>query len=284
MIQTLRYIWNHPLARQSRLEAISKYVRWQLGTSVLGWPVVVPFVGNSKLVVARGMHGATGNVYCGLHEFADMAFLLHFLRPADRFVDIGANVGSYTILAAAVVGATAVSIEPVPETFALLQCNLRINNVEHLVTAKNLALGERAEELRISLDRGTQNSIVGADYSGRVVQVSVEPLDSLLNGQATALWKVDVEGYELHVLDGAQQSITNESLQAVILESDSEAIHHIMKSHGFQLAAYDPWKRELTIAHSREHVTENHLWVRNLEKVAARCQEGPTYSILSISV
>ena len=45
------------------------------------------------------MTGATGNIYCGLYEFLDMAFLLHFLRNGDLFGDIGSNIGSYTVLA-----------------------------------------------------------------------------------------------------------------------------------------------------------------------------------------
>ena len=45
------------------------------------------------------MHGVTGNVYCGLHDFAEMSFMLHLLRAGDLFADIGANVGSYTVLA-----------------------------------------------------------------------------------------------------------------------------------------------------------------------------------------
>jgi hypothetical protein len=36
----------------------------------------------------------TGNIYCGLHEFADMGFVLHFLRPGDLFVDVGANIAA----------------------------------------------------------------------------------------------------------------------------------------------------------------------------------------------
>lgn len=51
------------------------------------------------------MTGATGNIYVGLHEFEDMAFLLHVLRRTDLFVDVGANIGSYTILAGGAAGA-----------------------------------------------------------------------------------------------------------------------------------------------------------------------------------
>jgi hypothetical protein len=40
------------------------------------------------------MTGATQNLYCELHEYNDMAFLLHFLREEDSFADVGANIGS----------------------------------------------------------------------------------------------------------------------------------------------------------------------------------------------
>jgi hypothetical protein len=43
-------------------------------------------------------------IYCGLHEFTDMAFSLHFLSPEDLFVDVGADIGSYTVLASACAG------------------------------------------------------------------------------------------------------------------------------------------------------------------------------------
>ncbi len=59
------------------------------------------------------MTGATGNIYAGLHEFDDMAFFLHLLRPEDMFADVGSNIGSYTILASGVVGAKSVAFEPV---------------------------------------------------------------------------------------------------------------------------------------------------------------------------
>ena len=55
--------------------------------------------------------GATGNLYVGLHEFEEMAFLLHFLRRGDLFADVDANVGSYTILAAVAVGTEAIAFE-----------------------------------------------------------------------------------------------------------------------------------------------------------------------------
>ena len=62
-------------------------------------PVVVNYINDSRLLVQTGMTGATGNIYTGLHEFEDMGFALHFLQEGDYFIDLGVNVGSYTVLA-----------------------------------------------------------------------------------------------------------------------------------------------------------------------------------------
>jgi hypothetical protein len=47
-----------------------------------------------RLAAGREMTRATGNIYCGLHEFADIGFVLHLLRAGDLSVDVGANIDS----------------------------------------------------------------------------------------------------------------------------------------------------------------------------------------------
>lgn len=82
MLSTLSHILKHPLARRNRRAAIARYFRWQLGSRLLRSAVAVPFTDKARLLVERGMTGATGNVYCGLHEFADMGFTCHFCGRA----------------------------------------------------------------------------------------------------------------------------------------------------------------------------------------------------------
>jgi Met-10+ like-protein len=94
------------------------------------------------------MHGATGNIYCGLHEFAEMAFTLHLLRPGDLFADIGANVGSYTVLAAGVCGARVVAVEPGPAAGAALAKNIALNRLGDRVSVAAVALGTPLESWR----------------------------------------------------------------------------------------------------------------------------------------
>jgi hypothetical protein len=115
MLNTLSFIRGHPLTRSQPLVAVARFAAWQIG-SRLKKVHTRSWIDGSKLVVESGMTGATGNIYCGLHEFADMAFVLHLLREGDLFLDIGANVGSYTVLASAVCGARTLAFEPDPDT------------------------------------------------------------------------------------------------------------------------------------------------------------------------
>lgn len=181
MFNTYRFIANHPLTRDYKINAFARWLRWQVGSRVIRWPVAVPFVNNTRLLVKSGMTGATGNIYAGLHEFKDMAFVLHFLRPGDLFVDIGANIGSYTILSSAT-GANAISFEPVPATFESFLDNIHLNRLENRVDARNQAVGRSHGTLRMTADQDTINQALctGENYAGNTIDVTMVTLDEAL--------------------------------------------------------------------------------------------------------
>ena len=103
---------------------------------------------------------ATMNVYCGLHEAADMAFVLHVLRPGELFFDIGAKVGSYSILASGVAGAHTITLESIPATFDRLSRNIRLNDLLSSVDARCLAVGASEGSVRFTARRDTTNRAV----------------------------------------------------------------------------------------------------------------------------
>jgi hypothetical protein len=81
------FLATHPLTKHRRLPAMARVLRWQVASRIQD-EVIVHWIGGTRLAARRGMTGLTGNIYAGLHEFADMAFVLHFLRPCDLFVDV----------------------------------------------------------------------------------------------------------------------------------------------------------------------------------------------------
>ena len=62
MLSLIQFIWRHPLARTQRWPALSRMLRWQLATRLLPEAeLAMPYVGNARLLMKRGMTGATGN-------------------------------------------------------------------------------------------------------------------------------------------------------------------------------------------------------------------------------
>ncbi|MEE3718384.1 FkbM family methyltransferase [Tumidithrix elongata RA019] len=227
------------------------------------------------------MTGATGNIYAGLHEFVDMAFCLHLLRAGDLFVDVGANIGSYTVLASKVVGAHSLSLEPIPITFERLRRNININDIHSLVDARCCAVGRESGFLRFSSDCDTTNQVVNEQYIGTSIEVPVKSLDQILEALKPTLIKIDVEGYEPEVIQGAINTLMCGSLLAILLETVNTEIEETLQKAGFRAAGYDPFKKALLMP-SSSLLSNNYLWIKNCNQVLERCQSAPKYKALGI--
>lgn len=294
LLSNYRFIANHPLTRDHKIDALTRWLRWQIGSRVLGWPVAAPFVDGTRLLVKPGMTGATGNIYCGLHEFEDMAFVLHFLRPGDLFVDIGANIGSYTILASAT-GANAISFEPVPSTFDALLDNLHLNRLESRVDARNEAVGSSTGKLEMIADQDTTNQALrtGDLYAGKTVHVPVVTLDGALQRAVPKLIKIDVEGFETEVLAGATETLANPALQAVIMELngsgarygfDEGNLHQKMISSGFKPCRYEPRTRQVVDLSGQRSSSGNTLYLRNSHDVQGAVRQSSKYRVAEMEL
>lgn len=270
--------------------ALGRVLRWQIGSRLAPGPVAVPFVDSTRLLVARGMTGATGNWYCGLHEHCEMAFVLHALRETDLFLDVGANIGSYTILASGAAGARSIAVEPVPATFAHLRTNIALNGLEGRVRSWQGGLADKAGSLTFTSGLDTVNHVLAAGEQAAGVEVPVMTLDELLGGEAPTLIKIDVEGYERPVLAGAQRTLADPRLLAVIMEtngsgarygaSDDELVS-TMREHGFGMYAYDVFARHLNVA---ERGGGNTIFVRDPEAVSARVAAARRFSLVNGSI
>jgi FkbM family methyltransferase len=279
---TLPFLWRHPLLRGQRPAALGRYVRWQLASQLIQGVTGVPWVNGSWLLLRRGLSGATGNWYAGLHEWPDMAFVLHLLRPEDTFVDIGANVGSYTVLASAAVGASSVAFEPVPETFRWLCAQIGLNGITDHVNVHQVAIGRSSGQIKFSLDRDAMNSVVNAEYSGCSSLVQVLAIDSDPRLAGACCWKLDVEGHEVEVLAGAASTLSQAPPQAILCEDRSHEVREILRLAGFHSCTYDPFSRKLTT--ESPSAGGNELWVRNLTWVQHRLRTAPPFRVLGLSI
>jgi len=237
------------------------------------------------------MSGATGNYYCGLHEFEDMSFLLHFLRPGDLFVDVGANVGSYTVLASAHCESKSVSIEPIPSTFGRLAQNIYLNQIEEKVDCVRVGIGAESGTLFFTSDLDAGNHVVENEDLANSISIPVTTLDKLLGERMPDLIKIDVEGFEFQVLKGAKKTLQGKTLRTLIIESidpddnsksPEGSLVSILQSYGFAPFSYNPWKRQLTPG--RSLTSNNTLFIRDVDWISKRLVEAPRFKALEIKI
>lgn len=290
IVRTLRFVAEHPLNRGARLAALSRFARLQVAGRLISRPFALPFVNGTSLLVQQGMTGVTGNWYCGLHEPGEMGFILHALRPEDLFLDVGANAGSYTVLAAGAVGARAIAIEPIPGTFDRLTANVRLNDLEGRVTLHRCGLSAEPGELHFTTEHDTGNRVAIPNETRATASVPVLTMDEVCAGRAPTVIKIDVEGHERQVLQGGRDTLASPDLLAVLMETnDSDKLYgeqggsviDRMAGHGFTPFGYDPFKRELQPYRAGQ---ENTVFARQPDIVTARCRAAPRFTLVNGTV
>jgi FkbM family methyltransferase len=192
----------------------------------------------SHLELAEWRHGL---VAYGEYSELEAQFLATWLRPGDVVVEAGANIGPVTVPLARAVGPAGrvLAYEPQRLVFQLLCCNLALNELGNVV-ARPAALGARAGVARVPAIPPSQAHNFGgvalsADAGGGE-QVQVEAIDDLAL-DACRLVKVDVEGMEAEVLEGARATIAR--LRPLLyLENDradrSRALIGLVQSLGYR--------------------------------------------------
>lgn len=288
-IDMLKLIKRHPLLKGQQLQAFQRFLKWETISRISDCGIVYPFVENSRLILKRHMDGATGNIIAGLQDYEEMFFVLHFLRPNDLFMDIGANVGTYTVLASRVRKAKSIAVEPTPNTFLSLKDNIRLNDIEGIATCLNIALGSADSTLDFVVDQDCMNHVATEkDKTGKTITVQIKKLDEVLKGEVPGLIKIDVEGYEANVIEGGNITIAHPGVKAIIAELngsgsryglDDQAVHNKLLGLGFAEYAYQPRGRELIPG--RINTYGNTIYIRDIEYVKQRLADAPSISILN---
>ncbi len=255
-------------------------MKWQITSRFLR-EVEFDWIEGSKLIVRSGMTGATGNIYCGLHEFAEMAFMLHLLRPNDLFVDAGANIGSYTVLASSVCGAHSLAVEPDPDTVRALRRNIEVNNIRDRVTIIEAALGSTTGTAQFTIGNDTENRVIdGVKTDTRLVDVRT--LDDCLQCANPVFIKIDVEGHEVEVIAGAGAVLRSPALMAIQMETVDGKVKPLLEELGFRQASYNPFNRRLdfNFDYGSERAAQNALFVRNVDYCQERLRTARSRNII----
>lgn len=167
--------------------------------------------------------------FTGAYGHQETALLRALLRPGATFVDVGANWGYFTLLAASLTGASGrvVALEPDPRLFPLLAGNAARNRLAHAEAVPVAASDTAGEALLAGFDERQGNwglstlAAAGQGGDAPVFRVRTERIDTLMDerGMESAdLLKMDVEGAEEAALRGMAEGIARHRYRAVLLE------------------------------------------------------------------
>lgn len=136
------------------------------------------------------------------------AVLRALIKPGTRFLDVGANIGYFSLLAArAAPHVTVDAVEPHPGRAAALRWNLWINHVTATIHQLSLHGGRRHRMLDVTATNISDASVSDRDASTGAIEVDAIPADDLFVGRSFDVVKIDLEGWESEVVRGMQQTI-----------------------------------------------------------------------------
>jgi len=250
-VSVLGFVWKHPANQGRRIRAVARAIKFQLSSRLLHRRTVAPLGERSSLWVDLHRAGASKVVYGNPPDYPEMLVWRQALRPGDLFVDVGANVGSYTIWASDL-GAEVIALEPAEDTFELLLENIRLNNYH--VKAIQAAAGATCGSVRFTNGLDTVNR-VAADGDAEATMVTI---DSVIGDRIVAGMKIDVEGFEIEVLRGCERALSGKRIRLIQLEwnemsreavgTDRRSVADLLITHGYTLYRPDSYSTLMPLA------------------------------------
>lgn len=252
-------IWRHPNNRNRRALALARSVWWQGYKRLIRKPITVRLFNGMRLRCYPDSVSASEVFYFGgYHEFNEMLFIRRFLRAGDSFIDGGANIGVYSLLAASIVGPTGRvdAFEPDAVAASRLRENIELNGLTN-VHVHEAALSDTPGRIRFAQGLDVSNRMVSSNEAGlQTADVEAVRLDdSLEPGARYMMAKLDVEGAEIAALRGAEQHLDAgnppvwqlEAMERQLrkLGTSRKEVVSLLRQHGYGFASYDARNRRL---------------------------------------
>ena len=200
-------VWKAPGNRLSRIKALLRAVAWTVQKRVIKHPLeIVVFTDRRFYCYPDGFIGNSIRLFSEWADYDSLHFIDEFLHPGDYFLDVGANVGLFTLLASRrIVSGGIVCVEPGRTQLARLREHLAAN----AISAEVFPVAVSDNNSTVYLTQGDAVAHVAAAdgdsrrASAEVVQALL--LDDFIPDRVYHLMKLDVEGFEAPALSGARR-------------------------------------------------------------------------------
>lgn len=230
----------------NRVEGVAKHLHWQYLKAFDLFPIELE-ISHSRIIAAHKRCGVSALIYSQrLYNYNNMKLLQILLKDGGSFLDIGANIGSFTLIASEQERARVFAFEPHPATFQQLQHNVELNRRSN-VKLFNVALGQSEGQLFLTDEPGSASNYVASHGGERMVAVPSTRVDTICaqHGIHPQYAKIDVEGFEYDVLAGFGTALDSVNMLMIEMNGLSDQrshgqreIHALLRECGFS----GPWQ------------------------------------------
>ena len=228
-------------------------------------------------------------------EEEEIAFVKKFLKKGDFFFDIGANIGLFSLVVSSILGekGKVIAFEPCSITFQRLKENIGLNQFTNIVP-ENVALSNKSgfAELQIASNGYDAWNSLAKPSAGELLEVEEVKTITLddfvrnlgLDKTKISLIKIDIEGWEIPMLQGAKEFLSSSNAPILLVEFTDEnaqnagfsckELYELLVSYGYTLYSYDKENNQLL----KENLRKNYPYVnliatKNIEAVNNRIQD-----------
>jgi FkbM family methyltransferase len=221
-------------------------------------PFTVSWLDDLELTLCPGNETSRSIFVTGRYEPNEFCLLSKILKPGMTFVDVGANMGLYTLFAARRVGVSGcvLAIEPSSREMETLKGNVEINALNN-VRVRQVALSDRASEVELLVARAQNsghNTLGAFGYNTPLdhrEKTRTQSLDEIVQEERLSkidVIKMDIEGAELSALRGAVNTLRRDH-PLLLLELADRLLQHqnassaevlsLLSQHGYRTFGFD---------------------------------------------
>lgn len=225
-------------------------------------------------------------------EEEEIAFLKKVLKPGDSFIDIGANVGLFSLVASPIVGTTGqiISFEPCTGTYQRFEENISLNKFKNITIEKQAVSDKKGTAtLQLASDGYDAWNSIAEPAKGKVLnteEINTISFDEFINNSKVdvkeiSLIKIDVEGWELPVFIGGKSFFAADDAPNLIVEfTEANAanagyscteLYQKLVEYGYSMYTYDAKQNKLIPEKMRTHYPYlNIIATKNLQLLESR--------------
>lgn len=230
ILKSILHVINHPSNNKAFVQTLLKMFFWKFNQLFLRLPIITFLTQNVRIICYPDSSYGGYVFLTSFPEYNEMKFIEQFVKKGDTCIDVGANIGAISLLAASRGAEKVFAFEPTDVCIKRCKENIAINNFNQHIFVHGCIVSDSTKVQTFVVSKHSEvNALLAKDaptQDTKRIRVPSTTLDIFCKEQNCArisLVKIDVEGAELRVLQGMKQLLSNHAVDAILFEWNARA-------------------------------------------------------------